>query len=71
MSTYDPSSIAKLVGQLGGNQQQATQMMSALSAQGQEVDPSNEDHADMLQKIGIDPSHLANGGYQQHLDSQS
>jgi len=58
-----------LVGQLGGNNQRAGQMLQGLIGQGQQVDTSQ--HAGMLQQLGIDPQHLDNGGYQQHFDNQA
>ena len=65
MPTYDPSQIANLVGQLGGDHQQASQKLQSMSGQ---IDPSQ--HGDMLQQMGIDPQKLQNGEYQQHLDAQ-
>lgn len=69
MGLFDPSQIANLVGQIGGNHQQAAQMLQGLAGQGQQVDTSQ--HADMLQQMGIDPQHLDNGGYDQHLNAQN
>lgn len=69
MPTFDPHSIANLVGQLGGNHQQAAQTLSGMS--GQQIDPSDPQHAQMLQQMGVDPQQLQNGDYQQHLDNQS
>lgn len=69
MPTFDLHSIANLVGQLGGDHQQAAQALSNLP--GQQNDPSNPQHADMLQQMGVDPQQLQNGPYQQHLDNQS
>jgi hypothetical protein len=69
MGMFDPQQIANLVGQVGGNHQQATQMLQGLLNSGQQVDTNQ--HADLLQQVGIDPQHLANGGYQEHLDAQN
>ena len=68
MGLFDPQQIMNLVGQLGGNNQQAGQLLQGLMGQGQQVD--TDQHAGMLQQLGIDPQHLDNGGYQQHLDNQ-
>lgn len=65
MANYDPSQIANLVGQLGGDHQQAAQQLQQMGGQ---IDPRQ--HADALQQMGIDPQKLQNGGYQQHLDAQ-
>lgn len=69
MPTFDPHSIANLVGQLGGNHQQAAKELANLS--GQQIDPNDPQHADMLQQMGVDPQQLQSGAYQQHLDNQS
>jgi len=61
---FDPSSIMNLVGQLGGNHQQAAQQLQGMD----QVDP--QQHADVLQQLGVDPQQLQSGGYQQHLDAQ-
>jgi hypothetical protein len=61
---FDPSSIMNLVGQLGGNHQQAAQQLQGVD----QVDP--QQHAGMLQQFGVDPQQLQNGGYQQHFDAQ-
>lgn len=61
---FDPSTIMNLVGQLGGNHQQAAQQLHGMD----QVDP--QQHAGMLQQLGVDPQQLQNGGYQQHLDAQ-
>jgi hypothetical protein len=63
---FDPSQILNLVGQLGGNQQQAAQMLQNVTGQ---IDPNQ--HSGMLQQLGIDPQHLASGGYQQHFEAQN
>lgn len=69
MGLFNPSQIANLVGQIGGNHQQAAQLLQGLAGQGQQVDTSQ--HGDMLQQMGIDPNQLDNGGYDQHLDAQN
>lgn len=66
MPTFDPHKIANLVGQLGGNHQQAAQKLSNVGGQ---VDP--QQHADLLQQVGVDPQQLQSGGYRQHLDKQN
>ncbi|WP_194912302.1 hypothetical protein [Catenulispora rubra] len=65
MPNYDPNQIANLVGQLGGDHQQAAQQLQQMGGQ---IDP--QQHADTLQQMGIDPQRLQNGDYQQHLDAQ-
>ncbi|MEY9932736.1 hypothetical protein ABH926_007387 [Catenulispora sp. GP43] len=65
MPTYDPNQIANLVGQLGGDHQQAAQRLQGMGGQ---IDPRQ--HADTLQQMGIDPRKLQDGDYQQHLDAQ-
>lgn len=67
MPSFDPHQIANLVGQLGGDHQQAAQ---ALSNVGGQIDPNDPQHASMLQQVGVDPRQLQNGGYDQHLDNQ-
>jgi len=69
MGLFDASQIVNLVGQLGGNHQQAGQMLSGLLGQGGQVD--TEQHGEVLQKLGVDPQHLDRGGYQQHLEDQN
>jgi hypothetical protein len=69
MPTFDPHSIANLVGQLGGNHQQAAKALANLPDQ--QIDPSDPEHADMLQQMGVDPQQLQSGAYQQHLDNQN
>ncbi len=61
---FDVSQIMNLVGQLGGNHQQAAQQLQGMS----EVDP--QQHAGLLSQLGVNPENLANGGYQQHFDAQ-
>ena len=61
---FDPSSIMNLVGQLGGDHEQAAQQLQGVD----QVDP--QQHAGMLQQFGVDPQQLQNGGYQQHFDAQ-
>jgi len=61
---FDPHQIMNLVGQLGGNHQQAAQQLQGLD----QVDP--QQHAGMLNQLGVDPQQLQNGGYQQQLDAQ-
>lgn len=61
---FNPSQIMNLIGQLGGDHQQAAQQMQGMG----QVDP--EQHAGLLQRFGIDPQQLLGGGYQQHLDAQ-
>ena len=69
MGLFDPQQIMNLVGQMGGNQQQAGQMLQGLMGSGQQVDTAQ--HGGMLQQLGIDPQQLDNGGYQQHFDNQA
>lgn len=61
---FNPTEIMNLVGQLGGNHQQAAQQLQGMD----QVDP--QQHAGLLNQLGIDPQQLQNGGYQQHLDAQ-
>jgi len=61
---FDPSTIMNLVGQLGGDHQQAAQQLQGMG----QVDP--EQHAGLLSGLGVDPQQLKNGGYQQHFDAQ-
>ena len=61
---FDPSQVLNLVGQLGGDHQQAAQQLQGMD----QVDP--QQHAGLLNQIGVDPQQLQNGGYQQHLDAQ-
>jgi len=53
-----------LVGQLGGDHQQAAQQLQGMG----QVD--SQQHAGLLNQLGVDPQQLENGGYQQHFDSQ-
>ncbi len=61
---FDTSQVLNLVGQLGGDHQQAAQQLQGMD----QVDP--QQHAGLLNQIGVDPQQLQNGGYQQHLDAQ-
>ena len=61
---FDPSTIMNLVGQLGGDHQQAAQQLQGMG----QVDP--EQHAGLLSGLGVDPQQLQSGGYQQHFDAQ-
>ena len=61
---FDPATIMNLVGQLGGDHQQAAQQLQGMG----QVD--SEQHAGMLNQLGVDPQQLENGGYQQHFDAQ-
>ncbi len=61
---FDVHQIMNLVGQLGGNHQQAAQQLQGMG----QVDP--QQHAGLLNNLGIDPQQLQNGGYQQHFDAQ-
>jgi len=61
---FDPSTIMNLVGQLGGDHQQAAQQLQGMG----QVD--SQQHAGLLNQLGVDPQQLENGGYQQHFDSQ-
>ena len=58
-----------LVGQLGGDHEQAGQLLGGLLGQGGQVD--TEQHGGLLQQLGINPQQLDQGGYQQHLDNQN
>ncbi|MBV9010504.1 MAG: hypothetical protein JO272_00405 [Pseudonocardiales bacterium] len=69
MGLFDPQQLINLVAQLGGDHQQAGRLLGGLLSQGGQVD--TEQHGDLLQLLGIDPQHLDNGGYQQHLDNQN
>ena len=66
MPSFDIHQIANLVGQLGGDQQQAKQMLSKV---GGLIDPTDPQHAKMLQQLGVDPQALQSGAYKQHLES--
>ncbi len=61
---FDASQVLNLVGQLGGDHQQAAQQLQGMD----QVDP--QQHAGLLNQVGVDPQQLQNGGYQQHLDAQ-
>ena len=61
---FNPSSIMNLVGQLGGDHQQAAQQMQGMD----QIDP--QQHAGLLNQFGVDSQQLQSGGYQQHFDAQ-
>jgi len=61
---FDASWVLNLVGQLGGDHQQAAQQLQGMD----QVDPQQP--AGLLNQVGVDPQQLQNGGYQQHLDAQ-
>jgi hypothetical protein len=69
MGLFDASQIMNLVGQLGGDHQEAGQLLSSVLGQGGAVD--TDQHGGLLQQLGIDPQQLAQGGYQHHLDNQN
>ena len=62
---FDTHQILNLVGQLGGDHQQAAQQFSGTN----QIDP--QQHAAQLQQFGVDPQQLSNGGYDQHLQAQN
>ncbi len=62
---FDVHQILNLVGQSGGNHQQAAQQFSGMN----QIDP--QQHSDLLQQVGIDPQQLNSGGYDQHLQAQN
>jgi len=62
---FDTHQVLNLVGQLGGNHQQAAQQFSGMD----QIDP--QQHAGMLQQAGIDPQQLQSGGYDQQLQAQN
>jgi hypothetical protein len=68
MSSFDIHQIANLVEQLGGDQHQAKQMLSKVG--GHQIDPSDPQHAKVLQQLGVDPQALQSGGYARHLAGQ-
>ena len=68
MPSFDIHQIANLVEQLGGDQQQAKQMLSKVD--GHHIDPSDPQHAKVLQQLGVDPQALQSGGYARHLEIQ-
>ncbi len=61
---FNPTQIMNLIGQLGGNHQQAAQQMQGMG----QIDP--QQHSGLLSRFGIDPQRLQNGGYQQHFNYQ-
>ena len=61
---YDVSQILNLVGQLGGDHQEAAQQLQGM----QQIDP--QQHGGLLSQFGIDPQQLQSGGYQEHFDAQ-
>ena len=67
MPSFDIQQIANLVGQLGGDRMQAAQMLSKV---GHQIDPSDPQHAKVLQQLGVDPQALQSGGYARHLAGQ-
>lgn len=69
MGLFDAATITNLVGQLGGDHEQAGQILSGLLGQSCQVD--TQQHGDVLQQLGVDPQHLEQGGYQDHLDNQN
>jgi hypothetical protein len=52
----DPSQILNLVGQLGGDHEQAGQLLGGLLGQGGQVD--TEQHGGLLQQLGINSQQL-------------
>jgi hypothetical protein len=68
MGLFDAGQIVNLVGQLGGDHQGIGQMLTGLIGQGGQVD--TEQHGDLLKQFGVDPDHLDQGRFQQHLDQQ-
>jgi hypothetical protein len=65
---FSSQQILNLVGQLGGNHQQAAQELEGLGLQNGQVDPNQ--HGGFLSKFGINPQQLLRGGYQQHFEAQ-
>ncbi len=61
---FNPSSIMNLVGQLGGDHRQAAGQLHGMN----QVD--TQQHAGMLNLLGVDPRQLESGRYQQHFDAQ-
>lgn len=57
--------IMNLGRQLGGNHQRAAQQLQGMG----QVDP--QQHAGLLNQLGIDPQQRQNGAYQQHIDAQA
>lgn len=68
MPSFDIHQIVNLVGKLGGDQQQAQQMLAKLD--GHQIDPSDPQHAKVLQQLGVDPQALQNGSYARHLEGE-
>ena len=68
MSSFDIDQIAKLVERLCGNRQQTGQILAKLD--GHRIDPSDPQHARLLQQFGVDPQELQSGGYARHLEGQ-
>jgi hypothetical protein len=62
---FDLHQIVNLVGQLGGDHQQAAQQFAGMG----QIDPGQ--HSGLLQQYGIDPQQLANGGYDQQFQAQN
>jgi hypothetical protein len=67
MSSFDINQIADLVERLGGDKQQAKQMLAKVD--GHRIDPSDPQHAKVLQQLGVDPQELQSGGYARHLEN--
>ncbi len=65
---FSPQSILNLIGQLGGNHQQAAQQMQGMGLQNGQIDPNQ--HAGFLSRFGINPQQLQQGGYLQHFQAQ-
>jgi hypothetical protein len=61
MATFSTDQVVSLIQSLGGNSQQAQQVLGQLD----HVD--TDQHADLLNQLGVDPNQLASGGYQQQL----
>lgn len=62
---FDTHQILNLIGQMGGNHQQAAQQFAGTN----QIDP--QQHSGQLQQFRIDPQQLASGGYDQHLQAQN
>lgn len=69
MGLFDASQIVNLVGQLGGDHQQASKLLGGALGQGGQVD--TQQHGELLQQLGLSPQQLHEGGYQEHLDGQN
>ncbi len=61
---FNPVSIMNLVGQLGGDHRRAARQLQGMN----QVD--SQQHAGMLNQLGVDSRQLQGGGYQQHFDAQ-